>query len=163
MTRPPLLPSMLCPSPPFPSFKPSQLRVPIRRAGGQSSEPPPEAQYQQGFYRCVLEATLGHVRVIPEFASAKNAKVAGRIDLLIPNPNWGIEINRDGSRLNAHDARSQDNGTYGAWTRSMDDYILLDFRRGVPRQSHPSTTFGLSLCSMTNIKSPRSTTSMSNS
>jgi len=121
-------------------FKPSQLRVPIRRAGGQSSTSPPEAQYQQEFYRCVFEATFGHVRITPEFASAKNAKVTGRIDLFIPNSKWGIEITRDGSRLNAHDARFQDNGAYGAWTKSgmMDDYIFLDFRRGVPRKPHPN-------------------------
>ena len=50
-------------------FKPSRLRAPIRRPG-QSTKPPPEAQYQQEFYRCVLEATLGHARITPEFAFA---------------------------------------------------------------------------------------------
>ena len=150
---------------------------------GQSTEPPPEAQYQQEFYRCVLETTLGHVRVTPEFASAKNAKVTGRIDLLFQSQNGGLRSLETEALLapRGQDACFQDNGVYGAWMKSgiMDDYIFLDFCRAVPKQPHPSTASGLSLppllicfqilricftlCLMTNIKPPRSTTKMSNS
>ena len=135
MTCPPLVPSMLCPPPLFPSS--SLPTYAARFAGLVVSPRPPEAQYQQEFYRCALEATLGHVHVTPEFASSKNAQVVGRIDLFIPNPKWGIEITQEGIRLNAHDAHFQDNGAYGAWMKSgiMDDYIFLDFRRGF-RGSH---------------------------
>ena len=163
-------------------FKSSRLRAPIRRPG-QSTEPPPEAQYQQEFYRCVLETTLGHVRVTPEFASAKNAKVTGRIDLLFQSQNGGLRSLETEALLapRGQDACFQDNGVYGAWMKSgiMDDYIFLDFCRAVPKQPHPSTASGLSLppllicfqilricftlCLMTNIKPPRSTTKMSNS
>jgi hypothetical protein len=127
------------------AFKPSQLNLPIRRVGAQSTDTPPEAQYQDEFYRSLFLITHGNVRISPEFASAKKARVVGRIDFFIPSVNWGIEITRDGNRLNGHNSRFKAKGAYGAWQRSGDmaDYILLDCRRVVPKQAHPSMIFWL--------------------
>ena len=73
-------------------FKPSQLQLPIRRVRPMSMDKLPEAQYQDEFYRSVFSVTFGNVRVCPEFASARRARVAGCIDFFIPAVKWGIEI-----------------------------------------------------------------------
>ena len=120
-------------------FKPSQLRNPHRRVGSDSTHPP-EAQYQDEFYHCLLAATHGNVCISPEYASAQDARVAGRIDFFIPIVKWGIEITRDGSRIPEHGARFADSGAYGSWLKSadMNDYILLDFRTKSLKGQHPS-------------------------
>jgi hypothetical protein len=119
-------------------FKRSQMFIPIRRAGigSAKSDKPPEAQYQDEFYRALHDATSGAVRISPEFASARGAKVAGRIDFFIPVVKWGIEITREGSRLEEHNSRFSAQGAYGAWlkTGDMEDYILLDCRTTLPRK-----------------------------
>ena len=120
-------------------FKPSQLESPIRRVGHGSTDRVPEVQYQDEFYRSLFSITDGNVRVSPEFASAKRALVAGRIDFFIPVKEWGVEITRDGGRLSEHSSRFVDPGAYGAWLKSEDmaDYILLDCCTRIPREVHP--------------------------
>jgi len=127
------------------NFKPSQLHIPIRRVGASSViSPLSEAQYQDEFYRSLFSVTAGNVRISPEFASAKGADVAGRIDFFIPVVKWGIEITRDGNQLSEHNSRFEGLGAYEAWLHSgdMTDYILLDCRTSVPRRAHPSIIFG---------------------
>ncbi|KAF8232682.1 hypothetical protein L208DRAFT_1360846 [Tricholoma matsutake] len=120
-------------------FKPSQLWLPICRVRPMSMDKLPEAQYQDEFYRSVFSVTFGNVCVSPEFASARKAHVAGCIDFFIPAVKWGVEITRDGSRLEEHSSRFAQSGAYGAWLKSSDmaDYILLDCRTSIPRKKHP--------------------------
>lgn len=139
--------------PPFPTildmvfnvisrFKPSNLRLLYPRMHGSPTENPHEAIYAQEFYRSLHDLTRGSVRITPDFASASGAPVLGRIDFFVPQSSWGIEILRDGSDLSGHNARFQPDGAYGAWleSREMVDYVLLDFRRTVPRDPHPCTS-----------------------
>jgi len=127
-------------------FKPSQLRLPLRRVASTSTEPP-EAQYQDEFYHSLLAATSGNVRISPEYASAQGARVAGRIDFFIPIVKWGVELTRNGNRLLEHVARFTDSGAYGAWLKSadMNDYILLDFWTKSLRDQHPCANFILEI------------------
>jgi len=125
-------------------FKHSQLNFPIRRVSRyNSNDPLPEAQYQDEFYRCLFAVTCGNVRISPEFASARGARVAGRIDFFIPIVKWGIEITREGDRLQQHASRfatsSNTIGAYGQWLKDGDiqDYIFLDCRTTIPKTSHP--------------------------
>jgi len=120
-------------------FKPSQMHIPLRRVGALSNDSLPEAQYQDEFYRSLFTATAGNVRISPEFASARGAHMTGRIDFFIPKTRWGIEIIRDGNRLEEHSSRFENSGAYGAWLLSgdMTDYILLDCRTKVPQRAHP--------------------------
>lgn len=121
-------------------FKPSQMHTPIRRVGAShATDPLPEAQYQDEFYRTVFSATAGSVCISPEFASARGAHLVGRIDFFIPTVKWGIEIIRDGHQLSEHNSRFTRSGAYGAWLKSgdMTDYILLDFRTKSLRKCHP--------------------------
>jgi hypothetical protein len=78
-------------------FKPSQMHIPIRRAGTPSAiSQLPEAQYQDEFYHSVFSVTAGNVRISPEFASARGAHMIGRIDFFVPKVQWGIEIIHNG-------------------------------------------------------------------
>jgi len=122
-------------------FKPSQLRLPLRRVVSTSTDPP-EAQYQDEFYRSLSATTFGNVRISPEYASGQGTRVAGRIDF-IPIMKWGIEITQDGGHLSEHAARFANSGAYCAWLKStdMNDYILLDFRTKSLRDQHPSMNF----------------------
>jgi len=63
-------------------FKPSQLRS-LRRVASESTDAL-EAQYQDEFYNSLLFVTFGNVRISPEYASAKGARRAGRIDFFVP-------------------------------------------------------------------------------
>ncbi len=120
-------------------FKYSQLTLPIRRAGPETpSDLPPEAQYQDEFYRALHDFTKGGVLVSPESASASGASVAGRIDFYIASKKWGIEITRDGKKLQEHSDRFGARGAYGRWLASgkMSDYILLDCRSTRPIKPH---------------------------
>ena len=120
-------------------FKPSQLQLPICRVNPTvSTDKPPEAQYQDEFYRSIFSLTGGNVCLSPEFASAREADIAGRIDFFIPIMKWGIEITREGSRLAEHNSRFAESGAYGTWLTAGDmfDYILLDCRTSIPQKKH---------------------------
>ncbi|KAG8777111.1 hypothetical protein FRC15_011526 [Serendipita sp. 397] len=118
-------------------FRPSQLTGSDRRVGA-SDHRPPEAQYQIEYYRCVHQIADGNVGISPEYAAAVGSR-AGRIDFFIPSKKWGIELTRDGSKLNDHASRFEASGAYGQWlaTSDMVDYVLLDFRHTKPKQSYP--------------------------
>jgi hypothetical protein len=124
------------------NFKPSQIELPIRRVNSGSADLPPEAHYQDEYYRSLLAITYGNVRISPEFASARGAKVAGRIDFFIPGVKWGIENTREGDRLNNHASRFEPDA-YHKWLEDgdMTDYVLLDCRTTIPSTSHPSTIY----------------------
>ncbi|KAI9435209.1 hypothetical protein F5148DRAFT_989926, partial [Russula earlei] len=102
-------------------------------------ERPPEAQYQDEFYRRMFVVTSGNVRVSPEFT------IAGCIDFLIPLADWGIKITRDGSLLKQHASHFEEKRAYRQWLKAgyMKDYILLDFRTTSVRDGHPGTIFHL--------------------
>ena len=89
----------------------------------------------------MIDVNNGNTAISPEFSSAQGAKVAGRIDFVIPSVQWGIEVIRDGNRLNEHNNRFRDGGAYHAWLQAgkMTDYILLDFQQSTPRKAHPGT------------------------
>jgi hypothetical protein len=110
------------------------MELPIRRVNGGSTDLPPEAQYQDEYYRSLLAVTCGNVRISPEFASARGAKVAGRIDFFIPGVKWGFEITREGDLLKNHASRFKADGAYSKWLKDgdMTDYVLLDCRRTTP-------------------------------
>jgi hypothetical protein len=111
------------------------MELPIRRVNGGSTDLPPEAQYQDEYYRSLLAVTCGNVRISPEFASARGAKVAGRIDFFIPGVKWGFEITREGDLLKNHASRFKADGAYSKWLKDgdMTDYVLLDCRRTTPK------------------------------
>ena len=119
-------------------FKPAQLQLSICRVGPRSTDRLLEAQYQDEFYRSLFSVTSGNVRISPEFASARGARVAGRIDFFIPAKKWGVEITRDGGRLTEHSFRFAESGAYGTRLKSGDmvDYILLDCRTSIPIKPH---------------------------
>ena len=119
------------------AFQPSQLSSPLRRVGVSGVVRPPEAAYQDEFYRSIFTITKGCVRISSQFSLAKGAPL-GRIDFFIPSAKWGIELVRDGNNLEEHSSRFHAQGPYGPWLKSSDisDYIILDFRTTRPKKTH---------------------------
>ena len=111
-------------------FSPSHLSC-DRRVNPVYIQRPPEAQYQDEFYRSCYKISNGSLKTSPEFGTAE-----GRIDFYIPSKNWGVEILRDGDRLKGHNNRFLPSGSYGA-NLVISDYIILDCRTTWPRDQHP--------------------------
>jgi hypothetical protein len=111
-------------------FCPTSLST-ERRIGPGCIQRPPEARYQDEFYRSFNAYSKGQVKTFPEFGTTK-----GYVDFYIPSMQWGVELVRDGDRLQQHYSRFLPPGPYGALPLS--DYIILDFRKTRPQHSHPS-------------------------
>ena len=112
-------------------FSPRMLST-SRRIGPGGVQCPPEAQYQDEFYRCCHTRSNGSLVTFPEFGTAK-----GRVDFYIPTKQWGVELLRDGDQLAQHSGRfSSQTGSYGT-TLPLKDYIILDCRTTRPRVHHP--------------------------
>ena len=108
-----------------------QVFVTGRRIGPGFIQRPPEAQYQDEFYRCSRQYSKGFLLTFPEYGTG-----SGRVDFYIPSKQWAIELLRDGDRLEQQSSRFSPAGTYGG-TMSISDYIILDFRDKLPRIPHP--------------------------
>jgi len=113
-------------------FSPQMLSTTWRVSAAGHVQCPPEAQYQDEFYRCCHTHSNGSLVTFPEFGTAK-----GRVDFYIPAKQWGVELLRDGDQLAQHSGRfSSQTGSYGT-TLSLTDYIILDCRTTQPRVHHP--------------------------
>ena len=111
------------------NFKP-QLLSAERRIGPGYVQRPPEAQYQDEFYRSCHKCSKGSLKTFPEFGTAK-----GRVDFYIPAKKWGVELLRDGDRLGDHSGRF----TSGAYRGlPLDKYVILDCSDTRPKIRHPS-------------------------
>lgn len=108
------------------------LNLSARRMFGTTTQSTPEAQFQDEFYRACISHTNNCVLSFPEFGNRR-----GRIDFFIPMKKWGIELLRNGNRLNAHAARFT-TGEYGQWIsdQKINDYVIVDFRTKLPQSSH---------------------------
>ncbi|KAL5478279.1 hypothetical protein ACEPAI_2463 [Sanghuangporus weigelae] len=102
-----------------------------RRIGPACIQRPPEAQYQDEFYRCSYKYSSGSCLSFPEFGTAE-----GRVDFYVPSKKWGIELLRDGNQLEEHSGRFLQTGSYGR-TLEIDEFIVLDFRSSRPQLAHP--------------------------
>jgi hypothetical protein len=98
--------------------------------GTSNVQRPPEAQYQDEFYRCCHKYSNGSLISFPEFGNA-----SGKVDFYIPCNRWGVELLRDGDRLEEHSSRFTGTGAYAKM--NFDDYIILDFRTKELRDAHP--------------------------
>lgn len=79
----------------------------------------------------MLQTVLG-------FASKVISKWPGddRIDFMIKDPGWGIQLLREGDRLGEHCQRFVGNGKYYTpWIRdgSIRDWLIIDCRTSQPR------------------------------
>jgi hypothetical protein len=123
-------------------FSPRQLSS-ERTVGASDLQRPPEAQFQDEFYRCCHTYSNGSLISFPEFGG-----IGGRIDFYIPLKKWGVELLRDGDRLNGHSSRFIGKGAYAEMEFS--DYIILDFRTKTVKKAHPGQyilTFSVSTAS----------------
>ena len=110
-------------------FSPQCLAT--RRIGPGFIQHPPEAQYQDEFYRCCHSYSKGCLVTLPEYGTR-----GGRIDFYIPSKQWGVELLRNGNMLEDHANHLLSTGSYGR-TLDLADYIILDFRNKRPVKPHP--------------------------
>jgi hypothetical protein len=93
---------------------------------------PPEAQFQDEWYRAFY-SVVGHgVAISSEWSRAGD----GRIDFRIIDPTWGIELLRDGDRLTEHCDRFRHHGAYHTWITDglIEDWLILDCRHTPPKK-----------------------------
>ena len=109
-----------------------QMLVTPRRIGPGFIQRPPEAQFQDEFYRCSRKYSKSSFTTFPEYGTK-----SGWVDFYIPTKQWAIELLRDGNRLEEHSSRFLSSGAYST-TIPMTDYIILDFRGKTPKKCHPS-------------------------
>jgi hypothetical protein len=111
-------------------FSPYSLSV--RPIGPTFIQRPPEAQYQDEFYRSCHNRWKGLLRTFSEFGTK-----AGRIDFYIPSKQWGVELLREGVGMEQHSERFSKEGRYGR-SLPLSDYIMLDCRSTTPTRPHTS-------------------------
>jgi hypothetical protein len=121
------------------AFSPHALST-ERRVGPGYIQRPPEAQYQDEFYRCCHIVSNGSLVTFPEFGTKR-----GRVDFYIPSKRWGVELLRNGDRLEQHSGRFSQTGSYGT-SLTVSDYIILDCRTTYPTKSHPREIFIIKFC-----------------
>ncbi|KAN0124749.1 hypothetical protein V8E52_001301 [Russula decolorans] len=112
-------------------FSPRSLSA-ERRIGAGCIQRPPEAQYQDEFYRNCHACSKGSLVTFPEYGTAQ-----GRIDFYIPSKEWGVELLRDGNELKKHTGRFSETGSY-VTTLALSDYIILDFHNTRPKRTQPT-------------------------
>jgi hypothetical protein len=112
-------------------FSPQCLAT--RRIGPGFIQRPPEAQYQDEFFRCCHSYSKGCLVTLPEYGTQ-----SGRTDFYIPSKKWGIKLLRDGDMLEEHSNRLLSSGSFGR-TLDLSDYIILDCRNKVLGKKHPRT------------------------
>jgi hypothetical protein len=102
-----------------------------QRLGVSGRVRPPEACFQDEFYRCAW-AVLGTVEGI---SSEWSNDGHGRVDFYLPTPRWAFELLRDGDRLEQHCLRFCENGSYNAWIKKNEvkDWLILDCRHSIPQ------------------------------
>src|SRR6266852_4778073 len=116
------------------------------RIGPGSIQRPPEAQYQDEFYRSSHAYSNGSLVTFPEFGTAK-----GQVEFYIPFKEWGVELLLEGDRLRQHSSRFSPSGSDETTIR-LSDYIMLDFRKTLPKRPHPGMCI---ICPSTHFRSFR--------
>ena len=109
----------------------------------------PEAQYRQEFYRHMIEEVGGPVRFSPEFSSVRGDLGGQRIDFFLQDQMWGIELIRDGDGLRqSYELQYDATRAYGKWltTQTMNDFIMLDFRKSRPETAHSGSISFVNRC-----------------
>jgi hypothetical protein len=78
---------------------------------------------------------------------------SGRIDFCFGAMKWGIELLREGDRLNEHCGRFMTGGVYSSWIQDklLLDWIIIDCRTTEPRPYSKYSSHSLSLSILTYI------------
>ncbi|RAH48842.1 uncharacterized protein BO95DRAFT_511987 [Aspergillus brunneoviolaceus CBS 621.78] len=101
---------------------------------------PIEDQCQKEFYRCLFPLLIErHITVAPEYL-IKTGIRSGRMDLLVPQKQWGVDLLRSGDRIQQHMQRFKNKGPYYPLLRDklIQEYLVLNFTRTPPRKSYPA-------------------------
>ncbi|KAL5514658.1 hypothetical protein ACEPAG_1974 [Sanghuangporus baumii] len=102
-----------------------------RRIGPACIQRPPEAQYQDEFYRCSFKHPCGTYLSFPESGTMK-----GQASFYVPSKKWEIELLRDGNQLEEYTGVFSRTGAFDGTL--LNDNIILDFRSSSPGIAHPN-------------------------
>ncbi|KAF9523767.1 hypothetical protein CPB83DRAFT_652391 [Crepidotus variabilis] len=111
-------------------FSSSKLLTPGRLGPG-CVQRPPEAAYQDEFYRSCHVVSEGAIVTFPKLGNAM-----GRIEFYILHKKRGIELPRDGSQPNEDFGRFSTPEKYQQVVPT-NEYIILDFCLTLPQIKHP--------------------------
>ncbi|RAH75635.1 uncharacterized protein BO66DRAFT_445672 [Aspergillus aculeatinus CBS 121060] len=117
-------------------FDPCQLSSRLRTLEGDPI--PIEDQYQKEFYRCLFPLLLEYqIKMAPEYL-IKSGVRSGRIDFLIEQKRWGLELLRNSNRVRQHMQRFKKDGQYFTMLnrKLIQDYVVLNFTRKMPQKSY---------------------------
>ena len=92
--------------------------------------------FQAEFYRAVRQLIAGRVTPPPEFSDHRIE--LQRIDLRIPEVNWGVEILRDDDDLLEHYGRFTSGEKYTM--PGLGDWMFFDFRVSIPCKAHSKSS-----------------------
>ncbi|RAH87262.1 hypothetical protein BO86DRAFT_423776 [Aspergillus japonicus CBS 114.51] len=118
-------------------FDPCQLSGRLRTLNGDSV--PIEDQYQKEFYRCLFPLLLEYqIKMAPEYL-IKTGVRSGRIDFLIEQKKWGLELLRNSDRIRQYMQRFEEDGQYFTMIkkRLIEDYVVLNSTRNAPQKGYP--------------------------
>ena len=119
----------------FKRFSATMLQSGIqgRRTGPSGQPRPRESAYQDELYRCYWLEVRNGAGICSEWSGTDSRQ----IDFYIPGPKWGIELLRDGDRVQEHLNRFKPNGAYHTWVQSglLCEWLVLDCRNRPPGKS----------------------------
>lgn len=110
-----------------------------RRLGPSGIPRPPEACYQDEFYRCLFNEVGSGIGISSEWSGSG----PGRIDFYVIGPGWGYELLREGDRLKEHCNRFLPNGAYyrSIQQGGITDWLIIDCRHSQPRATCKDVSF----------------------
>ncbi|KAJ7710016.1 hypothetical protein B0H17DRAFT_250172 [Mycena rosella] len=112
------------------TFSSNTLSKAARYISGSQAQPSfPEAHFQNVLYTAAWRLTGGQgLWLSPEFGTPQTTTPSGRIDFFVES--WGIEVLREGDRVEDHMQCFLPGGAYHSWisNQTLKDYIVLDFR-----------------------------------
>ncbi|PKY02893.1 hypothetical protein P168DRAFT_305277 [Aspergillus campestris IBT 28561] len=98
---------------------------------------PIESQYQDEFYRVFTELVGRRVPMSSEWSRNRD----GRVDFLIQEKKWAIELLREHSKINEHITRFRQGGNYYSWIQEgmICDWIIINCATTLPTQVSTET------------------------
>lgn len=101
-----------------------------RRRGVTGTFRPVEASFQDEFYRS-FRSLLPGIGIMGKWG----VDINGKVDFMVLDPGWGVELLRDGDRIAEHCERFRPNGAYFPSVQSgkMKEHLILDCRHSYPQ------------------------------
>ncbi|KAI5796576.1 hypothetical protein EDC01DRAFT_651929 [Geopyxis carbonaria] len=125
-------------------FSRSALVTHCHSIGAGGLPRPMETQYGDEFYRSAWQLLGNGSFLTSEWGDLEKIKDStNRINFVVRDVKWGIELMRDGEHPSRHLDRFKPGGQYYDWIANnrLAEWVVLDFRCSMPRISHRREIF----------------------